>query len=827
MFLPRWSIWCVLLTQRMAACVLMISGYDSHKVICSQGLSNCTMEDIMPLTVERNDSVVVENLIPQFKLCCKDGAACTLCLVIDTEINIKDEDHSGFDEEDSEETGNSTASVTLCFEAVHSMPTCKKVEFTVNHAALTAPNQTKLTMIIMKPAQVTFSSQVTVYSSKPSNHQEIVAPSLDEVCSQELQKRVQECHGKSFLHSTCIGFPLFRFASVWGNEAVFLSLLSVPRLSMVINREMNWVELHLVGKNSSLPSLCVQNEQNGRCLKWNRTTIPLYTVTPCMCVQAWEEDGQRSVRSLSCPFFETDFLWQNLWQNVSVSIARGQMNDYHTMLSWNLSAPCRLEGEVWPCHRDVACREIKGFRQQLTNGKTWKLNSRGQWEKNGVFEDIHHQHSTCVMKLTCVYPFVQVKVKGMKHELGPFCFKSERWRWSLLVVGVMLLVCLTVMIFYLLHDFVKKWAWSWNHGGFVKVGKRHVVLLSPPDVDDGVLESVCQLASLLCTKGFSVSFDQWSRKEQCTLGPLPWLHSQLLELNSRGGRVVLVLTRHALERAEEWTHQHKEVTKTKEEDKSLSKMWSPYSDVFMASLCLIQADKQLGRVGERFALVRFDSHKGSKKNLPELLQGLPLFQLPSQTQSLLTELTVGRKGRALDIDECGTELGTCPTNSYCFNTEGSFECRDCDPACVGCMGSGPARCRKCASGYTQTGSKCLDIDECSARVLACHGLDEICTNTVGSFRCDCAEGFTRKDRGCVKKQQPGVQEKGLFEDIQEDEVEVLQQMLFGVVLCALATMAAKGDMVYTSVFMGAVAAMAGYWLSDRGDRLLDNFLRGR
>ncbi|XP_034544994.1 protein disulfide isomerase CRELD1 isoform X2 [Notolabrus celidotus] len=134
----------------------------------------------------------------------------------------------------------------------------------------------------------------------------------------------------------------------------------------------------------------------------------------------------------------------------------------------------------------------------------------------------------------------------------------------------------------------------------------------------------------------------------------------------------------------------------------------------------------------------------------------------------------------VDIDECDTVLGICPANSYCFNTEGSFKCRDCDLACVGCMGSGPARCRKCASGYKLTGPKCL-----------------------------------------------GVQEKGLFEDIQDDEVEVLQQMFFGVVLCALATLAAKGDMVYTSVFMGAVAAMAGYWLSDRGDRLLDNFLKGR
>lgn len=71
------------------------------------------------------------------------------------------------------------------------------------------------------------------------------------------------------------------------------------------------------------------------------------------------------------------------------------------------------------------------------------------------------------------------------------------------------------------------------------------------------------------------------------------------------------------------------------------------------------------------------------------------------------------------------------------------------------------------------------------------------------------------------------EEKGLFDDIQEDEIEVLQQMFFGVVLCALATLAAKGDLVFTSIFMGAMAAMAGYWLSDKSDRVIDSILKGR
>ncbi|XP_056130740.1 protein disulfide isomerase CRELD1 [Lampris incognitus] len=201
---------------------------------------------------------------------------------------------------------------------------------------------------------------------------------------------------------------------------------------------------------------------------------------------------------------------------------------------------------------------------------------------------------------------------------------------------------------------------------------------------------------------------------------------------------------------------------------------------------------------------------------------------PNHNQCL--ECTTGwtlHDNSCVDIDECGTELAQCPPSSYCFNTEGSYECRGCDQACVGCMGSGPARCKKCASGYRLTGTKCLDIDECSERVLPCISLDELCTNVDGSYRCDCADGFSRKDNVCVKNHLPSVHEKGLFEDIQDEEVEVLQQMFFGVVLCVLATLAAKGDMVFTSIFMGGVAAMAGYWLSHKGSHFLDSFLKGR
>ncbi|KAM5130213.1 protein disulfide isomerase CRELD1 isoform 3-T4 [Callospermophilus lateralis] len=57
--------------------------------------------------------------------------------------------------------------------------------------------------------------------------------------------------------------------------------------------------------------------------------------------------------------------------------------------------------------------------------------------------------------------------------------------------------------------------------------------------------------------------------------------------------------------------------------------------------------------------------------------------------------------KCVDIDECGTERANCGADQFCVNTEGSYECRDCAKACLGCMGAGPGRCKKCSSGYQQ------------------------------------------------------------------------------------------------------------------------------
>ncbi|XP_068551084.1 protein disulfide isomerase CRELD1 isoform X2 [Anas acuta] len=185
--------------------------------------------------------------------------------------------------------------------------------------------------------------------------------------------------------------------------------------------------------------------------------------------------------------------------------------------------------------------------------------------------------------------------------------------------------------------------------------------------------------------------------------------------------------------------------------------------------------------------------------------------------------------------ECYRACGRCtgPEDSSCLRCKRGWvlhehRCIDCSTACIGCMGAGPARCKKCNKGYRRDGAKCLDVDECaSSEEPVCSGVQEVCENTEGGYRCVCAQGHVRRDGQCVEEKPPDAPEKGFFDDVTEDEVVVLQQMFFGVMICALATLAAKGDMVFTAIFIGAVAAMAGYWLSDRSDRVLDGFMKGR
>ncbi|XP_061788307.2 uncharacterized protein il17rc isoform X1 [Nerophis lumbriciformis] len=594
MFIFQWTFWLLLMAFHKLACGL--EGYDYPEVTCSQGLSQCSVMNEMPLNIPQSDAVDVKKLTAKVELRCGDNAACTICLLIDTQLYVQVEEDMD-QHRHNQEANNSTvaAFVALCYKTPQTIPACKRVSFTVKRTTL-LQNLVTVSLIISKPAGISFSSIVLVYSDESMQPIKVDVPSLNEVCSKKLTQHIEECH--------------------------------MPQVSSVINQEMNQVELKFAAINMRFPSMCIQYEANGICQIWTRKTIPLHSVAPCLCLQVWEDDERRPRRFRSCPFKNERFLHTSLLRhNVSTSVVYAQMNNRGQMLQWNVSAPCRLEGEVWPCRRTGrhSCIEIEGFRQ-LLNKTTWKQ-SNGRWVKMVVFENINLQLSPCVM----------MKV-GSEADLplGPFCHHNSaaRRRWCLLLVALLLLVSLATLMLCYLHDFVKECVHIASRG--VRTSP-HVVLLSPPGVDKDVSEKVCDLGSLLKQQKLSVCVDQWSRREQHSLGPVVWLHSQLLHSKSRA---VLILTPGALELAHESSRRHQEA---EGDFGDVPLIPSPYSDAFTASLCLIHQDKQKGRVGHRFLLVTFDPSVVKRHaRSAGLFEGLELLHIPSQTKTLIYELGKGK-----------------------------------------------------------------------------------------------------------------------------------------------------------------------------------------
>uniref|UniRef100_A0A3P9K1Q1 SEFIR domain-containing protein n=1 Tax=Oryzias latipes TaxID=8090 RepID=A0A3P9K1Q1_ORYLA len=615
-----WGLFCMLLSLSKSVWSLEIHECDQNEVICLQNtndaptgsaevllcsgpaLSDCTAYDEIPDA--EVDTMDVVKLNSTFRLCCGKGP-CALCLVIDATLYIppdKDQEidgQSGADEEEQNEE-NDKDSISVCYKDRASIGTCKKVEFKVNTKALDPRDQTEISMVISHHGGFPFSLQMDVKAKGFS--QTVTTPSLQEVCSQEkLQKYLPACRG--------------------------------PNVTHVINHTMNWMELHIAGKSEDLSLLCVQYERDGICQRLKETTIPLESLAPCMCFQAWYDVEHESMRTLYCPFSDEDFpqdLQKNMHKKLTVDVHLRQVKDQNAMLFWNLSAPCRLKGEVQLCS-ESSCFRSNAATEQLTV-KKWEQTKSQLWKIGGMFPDVKGTWNTS----HCV----QIKIEGTMHKFDPVCDnKAGRLRWSLLVVVSMLLICMTGFTIYFFHDFIKKWVQCYHRGKFVHIALQpkmgHVVLVSPPEVDDRVSESVRQLGLLLCQRGFSVSVDHWSRMDQSTLGPLPWLHSQMLKVDSMGGRCVLILTQETKERTQDWSQSNK-VGNGPDQPRC------PYSDLFYATLFLIQRHKQQNTASKHFTLVTLDSNltQDKDRNLPELLCKLPLFHYPTQTGALLADLSL-------------------------------------------------------------------------------------------------------------------------------------------------------------------------------------------
>uniref|UniRef100_A0A672GCI0 Nidogen 1b n=1 Tax=Salarias fasciatus TaxID=181472 RepID=A0A672GCI0_SALFA len=91
-----------------------------------------------------------------------------------------------------------------------------------------------------------------------------------------------------------------------------------------------------------------------------------------------------------------------------------------------------------------------------------------------------------------------------------------------------------------------------------------------------------------------------------------------------------------------------------------------------------------------------------------------------------------------------------PEQNPCFTGH-----HGCDISAVCRPGDGQQFSCECTAGFTGDGRQCQDVDECQDPVQVC-GLNAVCTNHPGTFRCECSTGFVFASDGktCIEERRP-------------------------------------------------------------------------
>eukprot|EP00933_Yihiella_yeosuensis_P081015 TRINITY_DN94549_c0_g1_i1.p1 TRINITY_DN94549_c0_g1~~TRINITY_DN94549_c0_g1_i1.p1 ORF type:complete len:1127 (+),score=189.67 TRINITY_DN94549_c0_g1_i1:122-3502(+) len=94
--------------------------------------------------------------------------------------------------------------------------------------------------------------------------------------------------------------------------------------------------------------------------------------------------------------------------------------------------------------------------------------------------------------------------------------------------------------------------------------------------------------------------------------------------------------------------------------------------------------------------------------------------------SMYYNFTAGRRvASCVSVNECTAGTHNChAAGANCYDTVGSFACQ-------------------CKDGWYGNGTKCDDVNECVTNQCASKGQGYICNNTIGSYTCECGEGWTK------------------------------------------------------------------------------------
>ncbi|XP_053509504.1 uncharacterized protein il17rc [Ictalurus furcatus] len=589
MSLPWRFLFLVLVGALM--CAADLKKYDLQKnITCSQGLSNCRVSRSNSVVPPRDfGPVEVLSFDVETALCCRAPQKCRACLRIRIRLRILDDDDVSGETPEVSEDG-ARAAITLSYTSAPNLQSYKRINFTVKSDTWTN-QESEVTVVVHEGVFLGSSVSVTVNNMSRDVH----FPQHNSVCPSD----VEEC--------------------------------KTPRIFREINRDKGVVELK--AEPEEMLVMCVKRKGMGSCWLSDRI-IPLHAVTHCMCFQAWRENREydKSYRSESCPFEDDKEFSRNAAKNMSLSVGHSETNEGRPALSWNMSAPCRLEAEVWPCQMAVTlgggCREVPGFRRNISTG--WEENISMVWT-SGAFLDVRTTNN--------LQPCVMFKVDG--ETFGPVCEReASRGRWICVMSVTLLISVLFAVGVLVFRSRIEEWLSNSSTTHQSRGLRGEVLLVYSSGSDPSLSETVCWFATWLSELGFSVSLDLWNRAPVSAMGPTPWLHSRFQHVQKQGGKTLLLLSHDAVLRAkacyESWSG-----VSNREDGKASNTPWAWNADVFSSALSALFSARLQGGAAEHFALVQLESET---LDIPELFQGLRLYQLPSESQRLLADLHTGRPG---------------------------------------------------------------------------------------------------------------------------------------------------------------------------------------
>ncbi|KAA0707453.1 hypothetical protein E1301_Tti016318 [Triplophysa tibetana] len=579
-----------------------------NNIICPQGLLNCSVKPTVSLSADDVDCgpVLMCSLTVEPELCCYDKR-CKPCLWINIQLSFipdaefeEDGEGSGYDHdnkgaldsgcvslpdnttecqsaskyhpcEDQLSCQGMSAAVTICYYSAGVLqPLCKRLDFKVSSAR--GYNTFNMTLVEYEHAVFGNTMKISVRSFIL----QVTVPTLNTVCSSAHHENITECKG--------------------------------PRVNYVIDKQNGVFKINSEAGDESVRHLCMKRGKEGTCRALTSNVIPLELIRDCTCFQAW---NQGTARVEFCPFERNQEFKEKVLRNMSVLVYHTKTYDGQPVLGWNLSAPCRIKAELWPCHlqTDGKCTEIHGIGKRYTNETQWEDNVTTLLA-SGSFVNIksrNHQQ-LCVM----VKPDGELPHYYCQHSL-------KRRYWSLLVPLGLLIVFLTVFGGLLLVHKLKRKISGWERQCHSPDTRRQVLLLHS-SANDHQERLVCQLGRMFSELGFDVFLDLCYKTELGSLGPAPWFLSKLGQVQKHGGKVLLMLSPSTLRYAEEYWNMYK-----RGKDKMPRNFTACSSDVLGAALGCILADHQRGGAPQRFVLVQLDNIEhliNEECDVPELLRGL-------------------------------------------------------------------------------------------------------------------------------------------------------------------------------------------------------------